>query len=63
MMADDIDAAAAARANYVEGLKTERAMYAAAGRGDRVKQVDEELARFGAAPKKRTSRKTTTAEG
>ena len=59
----DSDGAAAARANYIAGLRTEREMYAAAGRTDRVKQVDEELARFDAAPKKRTTKKTTTTEG
>lgn len=62
-MAEDIDGAAAARANYVEGLKTERAMYVTAGRADRVKQVDAELARFDAAPKKRAPAKKSTTEG
>jgi hypothetical protein len=57
------DDAAVRRANYVQGLQAERAMYAAAGRADRVKQVDAEIARVTGKPKGRTAAKRETAEG
>ena len=56
-MSDD---AAIKRANYVQGLQAEREMYAAAGRTDRVKQVDAEIARVTDAPKGRTSKRKET---
>ena len=55
--------AADERAGYVQALKDEREGYVRRGLTDRVAQVDAELARFDAAPKKRTAKKTTTAEG
>lgn len=60
-MSDD---AAIRRASEVRALEEERVGYVARGLTDRVKQVDAEIARLqGEPPKKRTSRKTTTAEG
>lgn len=57
------DQASAKRAQYVAGLKSERDGYLRVGDKKRAAEVDEELARFGAAPKKRTTKKTTTTEG
>ena len=64
-MSDDAAAAAAAkRADEVRALTEERAGYVARGMTDRVKQVDAEIARLtGEPPRKRTAKKTTTAEG
>lgn len=65
-MSDDAAKAAAAakRADEVRALLEERAGYAARGRMDRVKQVDEALAAYQVAPpKKRTAKKPTTTEG
>lgn len=42
--------AAAARQGYVEALRVEREGYVRAGKTDRIKAVDAELARFDAAP-------------
>ncbi|MBK8640629.1 MAG: hypothetical protein IPN92_21040 [Chromatiaceae bacterium] len=55
--------AAEKRAGYVAALKEEREGYVKRGLADRVAQVDAELARFDAAPKKRTAAKKTTTEG
>ena len=55
--------AASERAAYVAALKAERDGYERQGRADRVAQVDAELARFGAAPVKRTAPKRATAKG
>lgn len=56
-------AAAQGRADYVEALKVEREGYVRAGKTDRVKAVDAELARFDAAPKERSAaKKATTAK-
>lgn len=46
---------AAARADYVRALTEERRGYEAAGNKERLADVDAELARFGAAPVKRTA--------
>lgn len=51
-MSDD---AAKARADFVRALKEERHGYEVAGKADRIKAVDAELARFDAAPAKRTA--------
>ncbi|MEZ5119667.1 MAG: hypothetical protein R2686_07165 [Candidatus Nanopelagicales bacterium] len=60
-MSDD---AAARRTDYVRALLEERRGYEMAGLSDRVKAVDAELARFDAAPKKRSTpkRQNTAAE-
>ena len=57
------DQASAKRAQYVAGLKAERDGYLRVGDKERAAEVDAELARFDAAPKKRTAKKTTTTEG
>lgn len=66
-MSEDTKAthAAARRADYVRALKEEREGYVRAGKTDRVKQVDEQLAAFGQAPKepKPTVKKTQTRKG
>jgi len=54
---------AAARADYVRALKEEREGYARSGKTDRVAAVDAELARFEAAPAKRSAPKRSTAKG
>mgnify|MGYP006367882165 CR=1 FL=1 len=60
----DADVAARHRADEVRALNEERAGYVARGMTDRVKQVDAEIARLtGEPPRKRTAKKTTTAEG
>jgi uncharacterized small protein (DUF1192 family) len=58
-MSDD---AAKARADYVRALKEERHGYEVAGNADRIAQVDEQLARFGAGPVKRTAPRKAKAE-
>jgi len=55
--------AAAQRADYVRALKEERAGYVMRGLTDRVAQVDEQLARFGEAPVKRTAPRRDKAAG
>lgn len=55
------DDTASRRAGYVAALKAEREGYVRRGLTDRVAQVDAELARFDAAPKKRTAPKKSTA--
>lgn len=55
--------AADARAGYIRALKEEREGYVTRGMTDRVAEVDAELARFDAAPKKRTVAKKSTTEG
>lgn len=57
------DQASAKRAQYVAGLKSERDGYVRVGDKKRAAEVDAELARFDAAPKKRTAKKPTTTEG
>ncbi|MFN8185350.1 MAG: hypothetical protein U0R23_13135 [Candidatus Nanopelagicales bacterium] len=57
-MSDD---AAKARADYVRALKEERHGYEVAGKTDRLAQVDEQLAKFGEAPVKRTAPKKAKA--
>lgn len=52
---------AAARADYVRALTEERRGYEMAGQTERVAEVDAELARFDAGPKKRTAPKKSTA--
>ena len=52
--------AADERAGYVRALKEEREGYVKRGLTDRVAQVDAELARFDAAPKKRTAPRKAT---
>lgn len=52
---------AAARADYVRALTEERRGYEAAGNKERLADVDAELARFGAAPVKRTAPRKSTA--
>jgi hypothetical protein len=42
--------AAARRAEYVAALKVEREGYVRSGKADRVKQVDDQLAKYGEAP-------------
>lgn len=58
-MTDDT-AAAAARADMVRALTEERDAFLAKGMKDRAAAVDAELARFGAAPKKRAAPKKAT---
>lgn len=53
--------AAADRADYVRALKEEREGYVARGMSERAAAVDAELARFGAAPAKRTAPKKSKA--
>ena len=57
-MSDD---AAKARADFVRALKEERHGYEVAGKTDRLAQVDEQLAKFGEAPVKRTALKKAKA--
>ena len=57
------DQASAKRAQYVAGLKSERDGYLRVGDKERAAEVDAELARFDAAPKKRTAKKPATTEG
>ena len=59
----DADVAARHRADMVRALTEEREAFLRRGLKDRAAEVDAELARFDAAPKKRTAKKTTTAEG
>lgn len=44
------DHAAERRAEYVAALKAEREGYVRSGKTDRVRQVDEQLAKYGAGP-------------
>jgi hypothetical protein len=46
------DTAAQRRAEYVAALKVEREGYVRSGKADRVKQVDEQLARYAAGPQR-----------
>jgi hypothetical protein len=59
-MAEEIDNAA-----YVEALLRERESYVAAGRPERVKEVDAELTRLGARPpaKKKATKKSAENTG
>lgn len=47
------DSAAARRSEYVEALKVEREGYVRSGKADRVKQVDEQLEKYGDGPKRK----------
>ena len=51
----DVDDAAVRRADYVRALRVEREGLERVGKTDRVAAVDAELARFDAAPVKRTA--------
>ena len=55
-----MSSAADERARYVAALKAEREGYVRRGLADRVAQVDAELARFVAAPRKRTAPRKAT---
>jgi hypothetical protein len=44
--------AAERRAEYVAALKAEREGYVRSGKADRVKQVDDQLAKYGEAPQR-----------
>ena len=57
------DQASAKRAQYVAGLKSERDGYLRVGDKKRAAEVDAELARFDAAPVKRSPAKKSTAKG
>lgn len=66
MSAEDVQAqqaahAAARRADTIRALTEERAGYVAAGKTDRVKAVDAELARMNAAPVGRTAPRKSSA--
>lgn len=52
----DNDTAAAQRRAHVDALKAERRGYEARGLDDRVREVDAELERFGAAPVARSEK-------
>ena len=56
------DQASAKRAQYAAGLKAERDGYLRVGDKKRAAEVDAELARFDAAPKRRTAKKTEAAD-
>ncbi len=59
----DADVAARHRADMVRALTEEREAFLRRGLKDRAAAVDAELARFDAAPRKRTTKKTITTEG
>ena len=58
----DADVAARHRADMVRALTEEREAFLRRGLKDRAAAVDAELARFGAAPVKRTAPKRATAK-
>lgn len=61
MSVTDSEFAASRRADHVRALREERDMLERAGKKDRVKAVDAELARLDAKPAERHAPSTTTA--
>lgn len=56
------DTAAQRRAEYVAALKVEREGYVRSGKADRVRQVDEQLAKYGEGPQRDRTPQTRGAE-